>query len=158
MATSYDLILSKGAIQEYIEGLLFKSYILSGGKVLLTAKEISSGIKYPIDKKDYILGLLDFTGEIMKFGISHPLGCQIDDGVFIFPTEIVRTIRGILQQVDIIMEALYSNIDILLPGILCKYKTAKSSLSKMEKLIYNVQLQRKQTFNILDQDFKKQFQ
>ena len=60
-----------GGIQEYMEAVLFQHY-LESGKVMShgeAAKAIPSNVQL-IDT-DYVLGLFDMTGELMRFAITY---------------------------------------------------------------------------------------
>ncbi|KAF8203232.1 Translin [Pholiota molesta] len=61
-------------LQEYIEALSFAHYLDHG--TLITFDEVqhtlmdSQGIFFPLTISDYVLGLSDLTGELMRFAIS----------------------------------------------------------------------------------------
>lgn len=147
MSTAYGGILAKGAIQEFIEGVLFRHYMDSGGKDILNLNQLnyllfSETHCQSISYKDYVMGVLDFTGEIMRFGISHPSGYMIKKGMYIYPSVIVKTIRIILQHVEDLSH-FSAKIDYMLPGFSQKHKTIKASLSKMEKVLYETELRKR---------------
>jgi len=62
-------------LQEYIEALSFSHYLEHGTLITFAGVQATltdaSGVPYfPLQKKDYLLGLSDLTGELMRFGIS----------------------------------------------------------------------------------------
>lgn len=143
MSTAYGDILSKGAVQEYVEAAFFNVFLKSDGKTMLSLKELNSGLlltnRQLVDHKDYFMGLLDFTGEIMKYGISHcsNFGKAAPNGPSI--TKIVTTIRLITQHIEH-LTFYFCNIDKMIPGFNHKHKTIITSLYKMERLLYEQEL------------------
>jgi predicted translin family RNA/ssDNA-binding protein len=59
-----------GGLQELIEALAFQHYILTGTLLSYSAAQslIPGGIELSV--ADYILGIFDFVGEVMRFGIT----------------------------------------------------------------------------------------
>lgn len=75
-AWRYQRQISPG-IQEYIEALSFHHYILT--QQLITREEVIArlpeGVRACVTEEDYLMGLFDLTGEIMRFavtGLSQP--------------------------------------------------------------------------------------
>lgn len=141
MATAYGDILARGAIQEFAEGVLFRHYMASGG-ALLSLPELSCriyGAPGKVQQADYVMALLDFTGEIMRYGISHPADARV--------TTIVATIRCVTEHTQFLELAL-PDINKTIPGFAQKLKTIKASLNKMEKVFYEKELFERQKLNI----------
>lgn len=59
-----------GGIQEYIEALSFHHYLLEGTLVPLSSIQEAVHGLVEISPADYILGIFDLVGEIMRFGIT----------------------------------------------------------------------------------------
>jgi hypothetical protein len=59
-----------GGIQEYIEALSFHHYLLTGSLIPLASVRDSVRNLIEITPADYILGIFDLVGEIMRFGIT----------------------------------------------------------------------------------------
>lgn len=59
-----------GGIQEYIEALSFHHYLLEGTLIPLSSIQESVRGLVEISPADYILGIFDLVGEIMRFGIT----------------------------------------------------------------------------------------
>lgn len=80
-----------------MEALLFKHYLET--RQLLTYDEscalLPAGIHLPIS--DYILGVYDYTGEVMRFGITM-VALRGDEGEQIL--EDLRTIREALEGLE----------------------------------------------------------
>ncbi|KAI0308002.1 Translin [Multifurca ochricompacta] len=62
-------------LQEYIEAFSFVNYIESGG--LVSYEQVQTNLcdgngqpLFPLPSSDYVLGLCDLTGELMRFAIS----------------------------------------------------------------------------------------
>ncbi|KAE9410744.1 Translin [Gymnopus androsaceus JB14] len=80
-------------LQEYIEALSFAHFLEHGG--LITFEEVQrtlcgeDGVPYfPLTISDYLLGVSDLTGELMRFaisGFSHPGGSKeaLDTCIFV---------------------------------------------------------------------------
>lgn len=59
-----------GGIQEYIEALSFHHYLTSGKLIPLSAVRESVANRIEITPGDYILGIFDLVGEMMRFAIT----------------------------------------------------------------------------------------
>ncbi|KAI5844530.1 Translin family-domain-containing protein [Morchella snyderi] len=59
-----------GGIQEYIEALSFHHYLLTGSLIPLASVRDNVRNLIEITPADYILGIFDLVGEIMRFGIT----------------------------------------------------------------------------------------
>ncbi|KAI9888057.1 MAG: hypothetical protein M1823_000179 [Watsoniomyces obsoletus] len=85
-AWRYQRQISPG-IQEYIEALSFEHYLVH--QTLITPREASHGIPghVRLTEDDYVLGIFDLVGEMMRFGITQiatlgflPGGARSSDG------------------------------------------------------------------------------
>lgn len=154
-----------GAIQEYIEAILFKDYLQQRQQpqnpqnqeekqyFLLGFEETVAHIPFgdivvPIE--DYLLGVLDFTGELMRYGITHSTGTTAREAI-----EMLRTIAVYMDDI-----APYAEHGIKsFPG---KHKVLRESLRKIEKQVYtdvlkknNGQLLRPQIQEPIDRPSKR---
>ncbi|RAK77059.1 translin family protein [Aspergillus fijiensis CBS 313.89] len=59
-----------GAIQEFIEALSFRHYLTT--QTLITMPEVRAHLPdgIPLTEEDYLMGLFDLTGEVMRFAVT----------------------------------------------------------------------------------------
>lgn len=136
MSTAYGFILTRGTVQEFLEGVLFKEYLKSNGAVL-SLNQVNTIVfqnKVKITYKDYIMALLDFTGELMRFGVSNSNSTQEPSTI-----KIVKTIRLILQHVNHLLFR-FPKIDKIIPSFTQKNNVIRLSLLKMERTLYDQEL------------------
>ncbi|KAL4749863.1 hypothetical protein BDW72DRAFT_124351 [Aspergillus terricola var. indicus] len=70
-----------GGIQEFIEALSFKHYLET--QTLITREQVTSHLppEILVTEDDYVMGLFDLTGELMRFAVtSLSAGSHTDDG------------------------------------------------------------------------------
>lgn len=132
-----------GGCQEFVEAISFQHYLES--QRLITHQEaqscIPAGVELTAD--DYILGLFDLTGELMRFGItamatdgSLPRG-QGSDG------DAGRDILGDLRSLRTHFESLDTSSSTtdwswLKRDIEKKLEVMKQSVDKVEKAVYGM--------------------
>lgn len=58
-----------GAIQELVEAIAFRTYLET--RTLVNRETVQSEIPCVLSDANYILGILDFTGELMRYTISN---------------------------------------------------------------------------------------
>lgn len=127
-----------GAIQEYIEAVLFQDYLQQSPtletKTLLsyeeTAARIPFGDKGVVPMEDYLLGVLDYTGELMRYGITHT--STISEGATnTVGQDAIEMLRTIALHMDAI--APYAESIKSFSG---KHRVLRESLRKIEKQVY----------------------
>ncbi|PRP85526.1 translin-associated protein X-like isoform 2 [Planoprotostelium fungivorum] len=113
-------------VQEYLEAVLFKEYLQT--KTLLTLEKAQSDIKesdaegreFIITHMDYLLGIADFTGELMRLCINS-------------------VALGQHEEVDLHLKFLpFLPMSINDRELGKKYEVMKQSLIKVENVVFNV--------------------
>ncbi|KAK9456800.1 Translin [Dipodascopsis uninucleata] len=127
-----------GAYQEYIEALLFRGFLLNGR--IFTYNEVTEiiGKDFMVPETDYILGLLDTTGELMRYAITNMFIKSENDCVKESKdnvSSIALKICSVLRLLAIGFSSLIIPSSSSLAGneFTKKLQTLKSSLDKVEK-------------------------
>ncbi|KAL9715784.1 hypothetical protein Ac2012v2_000226 [Leucoagaricus gongylophorus] len=118
-------------LQEYIEALSFAHYLQHGTlipfRVVQHALSSPEGVPYfPLPVSDYLLGLSDLTGELMRLaisGLAHKKG------------------RSKATQVCAFVRACNANFEqytLLIPGLRKKQTVTNQSLGKIEDAVYTM--------------------
>lgn len=127
-----------GAVQEFVEAMLFKNYLET--KKLAPYGELDRLLPMKLTPDDYILGVLDFTGELMRYSISHLITEHIQQG------RLHRRVSPIAQEIHEFMEELYMTLDIesglyqTIHSFESKMNVFKDSLQKVSDAIFSVAL------------------
>ncbi|OLL25002.1 Translin-associated protein X [Neolecta irregularis DAH-3] len=117
------------ALQEWIEAMTFKSYILNSR--IPTLEELQSLIpRIAVSNSDYLLGLGDLTGELMRRAINN---VSLPGG----PVETKR-IAGVLRYIQSEMEGL--SLGFVIKDFSQKIETLRSSTAKVEDAVYSATL------------------
>ncbi|PYH86850.1 putative translin-associated factor TraX [Aspergillus uvarum CBS 121591] len=68
-----------GAIQEFIEALSFRHYLTT--QTLITLPEVRRHLPegIPLTEEDYLMGVFDLTGEVMRFAVTGLSTATIED-------------------------------------------------------------------------------
>ncbi|KAL8772877.1 MAG: hypothetical protein Q9203_007129 [Teloschistes exilis] len=133
-----------GGCQEYVEAISFQHYLET--QTLITHQEaqglIPGGIELTVD--DYVLGLFDLTGELMRFGITSmaanaalPRGAATegnDEGRDILVD--LRSLRTNFESLDTSSSS--SDWSYLKKDIEKKIEVMKQSVEKVENAVYGM--------------------
>ncbi len=112
----------KNAVQEYVEALLFFNYVKS--KKIQALKELKVGID------EYLLGLCDFTGELMRYATNMFINKNFE--------EVMRAKETLDEIYDELGLFDFRNGDIRR-----KYDSIKYSVKKVDELIIEIIKQKK---------------
>lgn len=128
-----------GAVQEYIEALLFQDYLAqpparanNGAEdrhepTMLSYEEVVARLPHGAaiaPPEDYLQGVLDFTGEVMRYGVTHTRGAPGASAL------------ALLRAVAVRMDELAPYADKAVRGFASKHKVLRESLAKMERQVY----------------------
>lgn len=123
-------------MQEYIEARTFLHYV--GSQALLGPDEIEKEIAdvcqqrgntpLPLDAFDYLLGVADLTGELMRQGVSDS-NSSLD-------------VARVLSDIEEGMENLRAKHRLDVKDLSNKIQVLKRSVSKVEKACYNAAVQK----------------
>lgn len=123
-------------MQEYVEARTFLYYVES--QALLGPDEIEKEITdvckqrgnppLPLDTSDYLLGVADLTGELMRQGVSD------SNASF----RVVKILSGIEEG----MGNLYAEHRLDVKDLSSKIQVLKRSVAKVEKACYNTAVQK----------------
>ncbi|KAL7409598.1 Translin [Mrakia frigida] len=127
-----------GGVQEYIEGVSFLYFLETNGG-LIPLNTIQSSLShpetgkvfFPVTPSDYILGLSDLTGELMRYTLNAIALGHHD--IALKTVEFVRT-----------MKAQFDPLISLVPGLYKKQEITAQSLQKIENAAYQVALRRQE--------------
>ncbi|KAL8761247.1 MAG: hypothetical protein Q9184_002627 [Pyrenodesmia sp. 2 TL-2023] len=132
-----------GACQEYVEAVSFQRYLET--QRLITHQEaqtlIPGGVELTVD--DYILGLFDLTGELMRFGVTSMAtsgtlprgkGREASEGGDILGD--LRSLRTSFEGVD--TSSSTTDESPLKRDIAKKIEVMKNSVEKVEKAVYSM--------------------
>ncbi|KAJ3576143.1 hypothetical protein NP233_g638 [Leucocoprinus birnbaumii] len=119
-------------LQEYIEALSFAHYLQHG--TLIPFHEVQRSLSYPdgtpyfpLTVADYMLGLSDLTGELMRFAIS---GLSSHKGGRTKATQVCAFVRA--------CKADFENYTAFVPDLRKKQVITSQSLEKIEDAAYTV--------------------
>lgn len=119
------------SIEEFIEGVAFYYYLKH--QKLITKRELQELTKITVTTEDYLLGILDTTGELMRYSVN-----SVGNGDKEVPFEVMN----FLQKTYIEFLRLPNQKE-------DKMKVMKQSLEKCERLCYEIVLKPK-SLNIID--------
>ncbi|KAI9032826.1 Translin family-domain-containing protein [Phycomyces nitens] len=117
-----------GGLEEYIEAIAFFHYLEHG--TLLTKDQVDqsftddSKMWLKVKTEDYLLGIADFTGEMMRYAIQ-----AVSSGSYEKAMEICRFLRMINSDFEIMC--------VTLPQLRKKMPTLISCICKVEKACYD---------------------
>lgn len=111
----------KNAVQEYVEAMLFLEYVKSGK--LLLPKDIK------VRLNEYLLGLCDFTGELMRYATNMFINKKFEDVV-----KAKETLDEIYDELGL--------FDFRNGDIRRKYDSIKYSVKKVDELVIEITKQK----------------
>lgn len=127
-----------GAVQEFIEALSFQHYLLHGQVIALAEVQETIPGHVVVTISDYILGLMDLTGEMMRYAIGHISGGS--DGPSKEALDICNTLRTIKSQlVDKVDGAQFSRA-LGAKEWDKKVSTFNACVEKVERALYSQQI------------------
>lgn len=133
-ADRYHYNVSMG-IQEYMEAVLFQHYLET--QMLLTHEEagacLPSGMRLTFE--DYLLGIFDMTGELMRFAITYmATNGKLPSSDNALQTSILadmQLLRSQLENLNVVGHKLNKEYE-------QKLKTTKQSVEKIENSVYSM--------------------
>ena len=133
-ADRYHYNVSMG-IQEYMEAVLFQHYLET--QMLLTHQEAAALLPFgmKLTSEDYLLGIFDMTGELMRFAITYmATNGKLPSSDNILHTSILadmQLIRSQLENLNVLGHKLNKEYE-------QKLKTTKQSVEKIENSVYSM--------------------
>ncbi|CAO3612757.1 unnamed protein product [Mucor hiemalis] len=121
-----------GGFEEFIEAIAFHHFLLH--QTVITKEEVDDFFKdgnqqwLEVKAEDYILGLGDFTGELMRYAIYIVSSGGYDQAMIICK---------LLRKLDIEFELVAASC---LPQLFKKMGALKGSIKKVEQACYNFQI------------------
>ncbi|KAK9896906.1 Translin [Cystobasidium minutum MCA 4210] len=122
----YQRQISPG-IQEYIEAATFMHF-LSTHYTLMTLEQLQQGVSLPVTTEDFLLGIADLTGEVMRYGINS-VGKSGD------PNDLASNSKAMAEFV----RECIAGLDPLAPKVRSMYdkiRVSQASLRKLEATSY----------------------
>ncbi|KAL8835407.1 MAG: hypothetical protein Q9170_003336 [Blastenia crenularia] len=125
-----------GGCQEYVEAVSFRHYLET--QKLITHQEAQNLIPGGVEltANDYVLGLFDLTGELMRFGITSmatngalPRGMKVDGGED-GGQNILADLRALRTS--------FESLDMLRRDTKTKVGVMKQSVDKVENAVYGM--------------------
>jgi predicted translin family RNA/ssDNA-binding protein len=113
------------SIEEYVEGISFYFYLKNGK--LISLEEINEFSKFQITLEQYLLGICDLTGELMKYTTN-----LFNDGNRKTPLSILEFLHKIY--------ICFLSISYEFPNLKEKLTVMLNSLEKVERLCYEIKL------------------
>lgn len=135
-----------GAVQEFAEAMLFQHYLEA--KKLASYEIIDDFLPMKLTPEDYILGVLDFTGELMRYAINHLTTEQTVQG------QVHRCVSIVAQEIHGFMEELYMMLDVerglyhSVHSFESKMNVFRDSLQKVSDAIFSVALREGEVYRI----------
>ncbi|KAI8059824.1 Translin [Thamnidium elegans] len=121
-----------GAFEEFIEAVAFYHFLIH--QTVITKDQVDDYFKeagqqwLPVKTQDYILGLADFTGELMRYAIYVVSAGKYDQAMIICK---------LLNKIDIDFELIAASY---LPLLFKKMGALKGSIKKVEQACYTFQI------------------
>ncbi|KAK9239770.1 Translin [Lipomyces kononenkoae] len=127
-----------GAIQECIEALLFRGYLMDGWILSHAQVQKLIGHEFLVTDSDYILGLLDTTGELMRFAITNLYDAATSRVLQVSPVsrricQLLRSLRIKLSGLQVSGTSQSTSAEFMK-----KMNTLYSSVDKVEKAVYSL--------------------
>lgn len=136
-------------MQEYVEAATLCKFCKTG--TLLNLDEINSGLSplsdpsvdpLQINVLDYLLGLADLTGELMRLAIG-----RISDGEIEFAEKICRFVREIYRELKLLAPSMDDNHDMK-----TKMDTMLQSVVKIENACFSVRVRGSEYIPLMGSD------
>ncbi|KAG2204752.1 hypothetical protein INT46_008335 [Mucor plumbeus] len=122
-----------GGFEEFIEAIAFYHFLIH--KTVITKDQVDAYFKdeqgqmiIPVKIEDYILGLADFTGELMRYAIYVVSTGKYDQAMIICK---------LLQKIDLDFDLITTSY---LPQLSKKLGALKGSIKKVEQACYTFQI------------------
>ncbi len=119
----YDLSFVNVAFQEYVEAMFYYSFIVE--KKLPTRKELN------IDTENYLLGMCDLTGELVRKAVNSAINGKYDE---------VAAIKDLVSEIY----AAFLEFNLRNGELRKKMDSIKYNLMKLENLVYEIKLKTNQ--------------
>jgi len=122
-------------LQEYIEALSFRHYILN--KSIITPSQIQESYfqTLPLSYEDYILGVADLTGELMRRAISN-VSTRHGQSLAIEICSTLRQLQSSYQRIYVSSSTSRGFTE----DLIAKIEVMKASVAKVENACYNVKV------------------
>ncbi|CAN6598232.1 hypothetical protein TRVA0_001S05490 [Trichomonascus vanleenenianus] len=126
-----------GCLQEYIEALSFQHFLIHRNIITYeqVCKSIGEGVLVTL--ADYLLGLMDLTGELMRYAIGHLAKHERDRKPSQIATQILQAMREFKQNLDAI-DSFAADKVLGMKELDKKISVFESSLAKVEQGIYSL--------------------
>ncbi|KAL9644164.1 hypothetical protein ABK040_005628 [Willaertia magna] len=124
-------------LQELIEGISFYYFIKDGS--LITLEALQSEINFQVSPLDYLLGIADLTGELMRLATTNFNVEEIPKQILSFMNEMYSNFLDIMTSAKGLSP--YEEKDLK-----TKLDIMETSLSKVEKICYAIVLQQNDRF------------
>ena len=120
-----------GGIQEYMEAVLFQHYLET--QRLMSYEDASSTLpqELQLTYEDYVLGIFDMTGELMRFGVTHMATSRSGSPDLSILAD-MQSLRSELEALNV--EGSRS----LNKEYESKLRTTKQSVEKVENSVYSM--------------------
>lgn len=138
-----------GALQEYIEAISFKHYLAN--KCIITFDQVQTNLpNIMVTQADYLLGILDLTGELLRYAVTNLSADNSTDSSFStsqsrqpseFSLDICQTLRDFKTELTAMDIARTSRVNGY-HELHKKVETFNSSLSKLEYSLYSFLVRR----------------
>ncbi|CAO3614161.1 unnamed protein product [Mucor fragilis] len=122
-----------GGFEEFIEAIAFYHFLIH--KTVITKEQVDGYFKdeqgqmwVPVKTEDYILGLADFTGELMRYAIHVVSTGKYDQAM---------VICKLLRKIDLDFDMIATSY---MPQLSKKLGTLKGSIKKVEQACYTFQI------------------
>lgn len=128
-----------GCIQEWIEAVSFQHYLEH--RTVIKHEELSNTLpEVLITRGDYVLGIMDLTGELMRYAISHLSDTKSDSntrGVSKIAMQIVNTMRQFKSELAL-LDINQAEKTLQMKELGKKVSVFEASLGKVEQAIYSL--------------------
>lgn len=115
----YDISLNNVAMQEYVEALCYYEFVVN--KYIPTRSDLN------VDTENYLLGICDLTGELVRRAVDSAIRKDFNEVMLI--KELVAEIYGMFLEFDLRNGELRKKMD-----------SIKYNLMKLEDLAYKISL------------------
>lgn len=123
-----------GGIQEYMEAVLFRHYLET--QKLMThqqaAATLPTGIR--LTEEDYLLGIFDMTGELMRFSITY----MATNGKLPGGNSLETSVLADMQAMRGLLEGMNAHGNRELKEFDSKLRVTKQSVEKVENSVYSM--------------------
>lgn len=123
-----------GGIQEYMEAVLFQHYLET--QKLMTYADATTTVPAGIvlTQEDYLLGVFDMTGELMRFSITY----MATNGKLPGGDSLEQSVLADMQTLRTILEGMNANGHQDLKTFDSKLRVTRQSVEKVENSVYSM--------------------